>query len=106
MNEDSQPILDEEDDSAKKRRKTERSQREQAADDLRGVMALPGGRRFVREMLNRCGVWRLSYAGEQTHATAFNEGKRAVGNQLLLDLESAAPVAFIDMLREAQQSRK
>lgn len=81
-------------------------QREQDDQDLRVVMSTPGGRRFVRRVLALCGTYRLSFAGEQTHSTAFNEGKRSIGNQLLAEVEAVSPDGFIDMLREAQRTKK
>ena len=58
-------------------------------DDLRTVMGTPEGARFVSWILDFAGVWRLSYNGEETHATAFKEGARNVGLALLSRLDAA-----------------
>lgn len=75
-------------------------------EDLRFVMSTPAGRRFVHRVLGLCGTFRLSFTGEQTHTTAFNEGKRSLGNQLFAEVEAVSPEAFVDMLREAQRTKK
>jgi hypothetical protein len=57
-------------------------------------------------VLGLCGTFRLSFAAEQTHSTAFNEGKRSIGNQLFAEVEAVSPDAFIDMLRESHRTKK
>lgn len=105
MSDDAPPTVTTEEDgqAVKDGRKIKRLQE---VEDMRAVMSAPAGRRFVHRMLGLCGTFRLSFAGEQTHATAFNEGKRSVGNQLFAELEAVSPAQFLDMLREAQQPKK
>lgn len=93
--EDAKPVKD-----------SKKLKRLQEVEDLREVMSTPAGRRFVHRVLGLCGTFRLSFAGEQTHATAFNEGKRSVGNQLFAEVEAVSPNQFLNMLREAQRVKK
>jgi len=85
----------------------EEQAREQADQDLRAVLLTPAGRRFV---------WRVvesmtrsldgSFAGEATHATAYNEGLRAVGLHITLETQRVAPELYVVMLQEALQERE
>lgn len=87
-------------------RKKRLSDEAQYAEDLRQIMATPAGRRVMRRLIERAGCFRLSYAGESTHATSFNEGKRDQGNRLFAELEQAAPNEWLLMLRESKQPKK
>lgn len=46
--------------------------------DLRALMALPEGRRFMYRLLSAAGCFRSSFAVDP-HQTAFNEGQRNIG---------------------------
>ena len=49
--------------------------------DIGFVMSSPEGRRVINDLLKRCGVGRLSFAGPgQAEQTAFYEGQRNIGN--------------------------
>lgn len=54
--------------------------RQQLAD-MAFVMSTFEGRRVMNDLLKRCGVGRLSFAGPgQAEQTAFYEGQRNIGN--------------------------
>lgn len=72
--------------------------------DLRTVLGTPEGSRFLSALLSLCGVWRLSYHGEETHATAFKEGARNVG-LTVLDWMDAADEASRERLARADRER-
>lgn len=76
---------------------------EQAAEDLRELLAQPAGRRTLWRLLGLSGVYRLSFSGDAA-ATAFNEGRRSVGLQLLADIEAAAPRAYAALRDENTQN--
>ena len=57
------------------------------------------GRAFVWQQLSRCLINQLSFTGEWG-STAFNEGHRNVGNQLLADVMRVRPGAYALMLKE------
>lgn len=67
--------------------------------DLRHVLSTPRGRRFVWRVLAMARIYEQSFTGDAL-TTAFNEGRRAVGNQLLAELNDTDPDAFVAMLRE------
>lgn len=47
-------------------------------DDLRAILALPAGRRFLMRVLEETKIDMLAYTGEP-FSTAHNEGMRSVG---------------------------
>ena len=49
--------------------------------DIGFIMSTVEGRRVMNDLLKRCGVGRLSFAGPgQAEQTAFYEGQRNIGN--------------------------
>lgn len=80
-------------------------QREADLADLRAVAATPGGVRVLRRILERCGVYKLSYAPD-AGATAFNEGMRNIGLWILSEVEESAPEQIVALLtlRKSQDS--
>jgi hypothetical protein len=71
-------------------------------DDLKWVMANRRGRRFVHRILERAGVWRLSF---NTNALqmAFNEGTRNEGLAMLARLNEHCPELYSLMLKEHKE---
>jgi hypothetical protein len=67
---------------------------QQLQADRAVLLTMPAFCRVMHEVLAEAGVFRLSFAGESTHATAFNEGQRNVGLRLLAELERAEPLAL------------
>lgn len=58
---------------------------EQRDADLKAVVDTPAGQRLLARILDNSRFGRASYAGELTHATAFNEGVKRMAD--LLDAE-------------------
>jgi len=73
--------------------------------DLRKLIELPEGRRFVWNQLARAGVFSPSFTLNSVQ-TGYNEGARSVGIALLADLMEAKPEAFYQMFREANSEAK
>ena len=72
-------------------------------DDIAWLMADKRGRRFMRRLLGRCGVWNLSYApGGSVNDALFYEGRRDIGNMLLVQINTHCPDQYTTMNREAQ----
>lgn len=69
------------------------------------VMSHHNGRQFVWDLLSDCGVFHTTFAGEQTHHTAFAEGKRQVGLALLTQIEESHPNGYAIMRAEAADRR-
>lgn len=63
-------------------------------------MSSAQGRRFVFDIIDRhCNLHGGSYTESPTRS-AFNEGKRAVGIELRLELSSADRIQYVHMLNE------
>ena len=69
-------------------------------DDLKAVMCIPSGRRFVWSLLDNAQVFQTAFAGEQTHYTAFNEGKKYQGTLLFAQLQEVCPDLYLRMISE------
>lgn len=80
-----------------------KAQRDQEAADYGWLMADKRGRRIVAGLLERAGVFRSSFAGENSHATAFNEGQRNAGLVLLATINDHAPKGYALMLEETRK---
>lgn len=83
------------------KREQKRFEREQ--DDLRALLAIPNGRRFLWKTLSRCGVFRTSFCPGDPHVTSFNEGRREFGCALLSEVTEADPSGYLKMMHEAQE---
>ena len=60
----------------------------QDIEDLRTVFNTKEGVRFLSHLLDLCGIYRISYSGEETAAMIFKEGERNIGLTVLEMLES------------------
>ncbi len=68
---------------------------------LKTVMATAEGRRYLWWLLDRCGVFRTSFTGD--NSTFFNEGMRNVGLMVLGDVNAACPEQYLVMINEAKE---
>lgn len=82
----------------------EREEREEEIDDFRWLASDRRGRRVIYRLLDRAGVFRLSYTGNND--TFFNEGMRNVGLRYLHLLNEASPQHYATMMREAKEDAK
>lgn len=82
----------------------ERAERgiEDAASDLKWVLSDPRGRRFLWELLGRCGLYRLSYEHSGS-ATMFKEGERNIGLELVARIMSVDHTAYLLAQTEAHE---
>lgn len=71
-------------------------------DDLKWLMSNKRGRRFVYRLLERAGVWRLSF-NTNALTMAFNEGTRNEGLWLLAQITLHCPDRHAEMLKEQKQ---
>jgi hypothetical protein len=60
--------------------------------DYRAVFGTPQGKRVLADILRECHFWVSTDRGEDTHATAFLNGKRDLG-LWLADVVATEPVA-------------
>jgi hypothetical protein len=66
---------------------------------LRLLMTSPGGRMWMYDLLERCGVFRLSF-NRDALLMAFSEGHRDIGNMLLAELLRNFEQSFLLMTKE------
>ncbi len=71
-------------------------------DDIKWLMSNKRGRRVIHGVLERAGVWRLSF---HTNALqmAFNEGTRNEGLAMLAKLTDHCPELYAQMLKEHKE---
>lgn len=72
------------------------------ADDLKWLMSNKRGRRFVVRLLERAGVWRLSF-NTNALTMAFAEGQRNEGLRLLAQITAHCPDRYTEMLKEGTE---
>lgn len=77
----------------------QRKQRERDFGDVRRVLSLPEGRRFIWKQLAEAGIFHASFTAN-SNQTAFQEGRRDRGLALLQLVNAADPDAFAQMQRE------
>ena len=70
------------------------------ADTLRVIMLSTAGRAWLYRLLNRCHIFGDTFAGEQTHITAFQQGQENIGRQLWLDVQNASLDLYVKMIKE------
>ena len=74
---------------------TEEQRDKRDMEDIGALLPTREGARFFARLLELCGVYRLSYEPGDTHATAFKEGQRNIGNIVLaalMEIEDAAQI--------------
>lgn len=70
--------------------------------DVRLVMSSPAGRRFLWRLIDSVAhVFSGSFSGDAL-STAFAEGRRAVGIDVMREAQRASPEHYLSMLEEAQ----
>lgn len=71
-------------------------------DDLKWLMSNKRGRRFVFRLLERAGVWRLSFSTNAL-SMAFNEGARNEGLRLTAQMTTHCADRYTEMLKESKE---
>jgi len=77
-------------------------QRKQKLADLKAVLDTPQGRRFIWDLLKRCGIFETSY-DLNPHTVYFKEGKRNFGLGLIAEINDANPDAIGVLMSENKQ---
>ena len=72
----------------KQKQDENKSRRDQELEDLRQILAIPGGRGYILRLLERCGCFNLSYCNNGNE-TSFKEGRRSVGLSIYRDIAEA-----------------
>lgn len=76
------------------------------ADVLRTIMHSKTGRAWLYRSLERCHIYGETFAGEQTHLSAFRQGEVNIGKRLMLDMQEASPDLYMKMIKEQQDEQK
>lgn len=95
-------------DTAARAEKATKAQLERQAeiDDLLWLMSDKRGRRFVWRLLQRTGIYQLSFVPGDPAVTAFREGNRNQGLQLLSEVMQHCPGRFNEMQKEAPKHER
>ncbi len=80
-----------------------RNRRDVEVDGLRQILATRHGREFIWDIIVEAGVYDASFCGEETHRTAFFEGKRDIGLRLIKKVFTADKNVYTLMQHEAEQ---
>lgn len=86
-------------DKIKEARKKEKLARQLELEEIKWVLSSKGGRKFLWRWLGKCGVYSLSF-NQHNSVMSFNEGKRSIGNELMLEINEADSKAFVLMMQE------
>lgn len=70
-------------------------------EDFKHLMGGAWGRRLVWGMLDRAGVFRLSFSTDPL-VTAFNEGRKNEGLRILAQIQTLCPDLYAVMVKEQQ----
>ena len=71
-------------------------------DDMKWLMSNKRGRRFVCRLLERAGVWRISF-NTNALTMAFNEGQRNEGLRLMSQISIHCAERYAEMLKESKE---
>lgn len=86
-------------------RKKERQDREFELQETKWVLSSKAGRKFLWRWLGKCGVYSLSF-NQHNSIMSFNEGKRSIGNELMLDINESDAKAFMLMMQENMEKKE
>ena len=77
--------------------------RNQEVEDLRSILKTAYGKRFIWKWLGRAGIFRQSFMPGAADSTAFNEGRRSIGNALLAEVLEVRPDSYSEMVKYAKE---
>lgn len=77
----------------------EKKKRQRDINDLRKILAIPEGRRFIWKQLSEAGIFHTTFS-QNAMQTSFLEGQRQQGLRLLNDVNEADTYAFAKMQGE------
>jgi hypothetical protein len=84
--------------SVQRKELTDKQKRNQELADLKAVLELPQGRRYIRRLLDRCGVFRAPFT--PSAQVYYDTGIRSVGVWVWGEIEEADVELLITVLRE------
>ena len=81
---------------------TPKQREEQLAQDLKNIMATPGGRRYFWHLLDVAGLHTCPF-NHSGSVTAFNTGRQSVAHDIKSHINDVSPDDWIRMQAEAAQ---
>ena len=87
------------DEQNKKLTAEQRRERQKEIEDVKSILKTPSGRRYFWRLLSKCGIFRNSFS-LNSNQTAFSEGKRDIGLDMLNEINEADITAFAKMQNE------
>lgn len=73
-------------------------------DVVKNVLGTAAGRSWMYGLLERCHCFSTSFIAGAPDASAFREGERNIGLQILIDIQNAAPDFYLTMIQEAKNT--
>jgi len=83
-------------------RKFERERLARMEIAMQNVLSNENGRELIWELMSDCGTFGMSYV-KDSDETAFNEGMRSIGTQLLYLVNKSDPNAYAKMVVESER---
>lgn len=82
----------------------EKIRRDNELEDIRSVLAIPGGRRFLWWLMKECKVFGTIWV--QNAQIHYNSGKQDVGHMIMKEIIDADENAFVELMRENKENIK
>jgi hypothetical protein len=87
----------------KKAGEKEESRADQELQDLRLLLSIAEGRRFIWRLMVHCNVFS-SVFGDSDRDTNRKVGKQDVGHFLLMEVDKARPEALLEMMTDSKRT--
>jgi hypothetical protein len=84
-------------------REKEKFGRDLELSDMKFLLGTLQGRRTLWRYLSRCGIYQTSF--RTSSEIYYLEGQRAVGLEILKDIQDAEPEAYIKMMQENKREK-
>ena len=75
----------------------------QDREDWVSLLKVPWGQRIIWNLMSKCGIFAQSFVPESPESTAFNEGRRSIGNTLLRQVVDIKPEAYLQMVKRSKK---
>ena len=75
-------------------------------ENLRSILKEKWGCGFIWRLLEKCNVFSQSFVPGSSDLTAFNEGRRSIGNALLIQVMDINPDAYLEMTKIAKKEAR
>jgi hypothetical protein len=85
----------------KEAKQAEKLKKKKELSGIYNVMSTQEGRRYIKELIEYCGVFKTSYAVD--NRIYYNEGIRNVGLKLIADINESCPELYVMMMEEAKK---